>query len=139
MTEALATPAHLLRDRLMSSRIARDFIRSRTAGVAAVVFFALVVLAVLAPFITLQNPYDLSQLNLLDARLAPMERGFDGDLYLLGTDQQGRDMTSAILYCLRISFFLAIDSSVIALVFAPLPGRIAGRPGRGSGPLCCPL
>src|SRR3546814_19953134 len=95
MTDALVTRAHLLRDRLMSSRIARDFIRSRTAGVAAVVFFALVVLAVLAPFITLQNPYDLSQLTLLDARLAPMERGFDGDLSLLGTDPPGRDLTKA--------------------------------------------
>src|SRR3546814_4054965 len=126
MTEALATPAHLLRDRLMSSRIARDFIRSRTAGVAAVVFFALVVLAVLAPFITLQNPYDLSQLNLLDARLAPMERGFDGDLYLLGTDQQGRDMTSAIIYGLRISLFVAIVRSVIALVVGTLLGMLDG-------------
>src|SRR3546814_20066071 len=90
MTDALVTRPHLLRGRLMRSRIAQDFIRSRTAGFAAVIFFALVVLAVLAPFITLQNPYDLSQLNLIDARLAPMERGFDGDLYLLGTDQQGR-------------------------------------------------
>src|SRR3546814_20625976 len=110
MTDALVTRPHLLRGRLMRSRIAQDFIRSRTAGFAAVIFFALVVLAVLAPFITLQNPYDLSPLHLLDARLEPMERVFYGDLFLLGPHQQGRDMTTAIIYGLRIHLFLAIVS-----------------------------
>src|SRR3546814_6250947 len=58
-----------------------------------------------------------------------MDRGFDGDLYLLGTDQQGRDMTSAIIYGLRISFFVAIVSSVIALVVGTLLGMLAGLAG----------
>src|SRR3546814_20546534 len=58
-----------------------------------------------------------------------MDRGFDGDLYLLGTDQQGRDMTSAIIYGLRISLFVAIVSSVIALVVGTLLGMLAGLAG----------
>lgn len=77
-------------------------------GVLAV----LVAAALAAPLVAPQDPYDLAALNLLDGRLPPLERGADGAFYLLGTDDQGRDMLSAILYGLRTS--LAVGAGAVA-------------------------
>src|SRR5881396_2491270 len=85
-------------------RLAADFFASRTAvfGLAALV--VLVLAALLAPWITPQNPYDLLQLDVMDARLAPGTANGAGTYrYWLGTDGQGRDILSGILYGLRIS------------------------------------
>src|SRR6266545_5131124 len=79
-------------------RIFGEFAESRVA-VAALVFVALlVVLAILAPLVAPQNPYDLAQLSIMDNKLPPLSLGFSGQLYLLGTDDQGRDMLSAIIF-----------------------------------------
>jgi peptide/nickel transport system permease protein len=86
-------------------------------------------LAILAPWLTPQNPYDLSQLSILDNKLPPGSRGFAGQLYLLGTDDQGRDMISAILYGLRLSLFVGIAATAIALVIGASIGVIAAYLG----------
>lgn len=84
---------------------------------AALVLLGLLVLAAtLAPWIAPQNPYDLAQLSLLDSRLAPLARSSAGAIRWLGTDDQGRDMLSAILYGLRTS--LAVGLASTALAFA---------------------
>ena len=71
----------------------------------ALVLLALLALAaVLAPWIAPQNPYDLAQLQLADSRLPPLAHAASGAVRWLGTDDQGRDMLSAILYGLRTSF-----------------------------------
>ena len=75
----------------------REFAESRTAVVALAVVVLLIGVALLAPLIVPQNPYDLTQLSIMDNKLPPLTRGLDGMLYLLGTDDQGRDMLSAIL------------------------------------------
>jgi len=73
--------------------------RKNPVAVAALVLVVmLIALAVLAPWITPQNPYDLSQLSIMDNKLPPGSRGIAGELYLLGTDDQGRDMLSAIMF-----------------------------------------
>ena len=77
---------------------------------------ALALAAVLAPWIAPQNPYDLAQLQLVDSRLPPLARSAEGAVRWLGTDDQGRDMLSAILYGLRTS--LAVGLSSAALAFA---------------------
>jgi len=83
----------------------------------ALVLLALLALAAgLAPWIAPQNPYDLAQLQLVDSRLPPLARAADGALRWLGTDDQGRDMLSAILYGLRTS--LAVGVASTALGFA---------------------
>ena len=94
-------------------RVWSDFAQSRVA-LAGLVVLALVALAALcAPWITPQNPYDLMQLDVLDARLRPGSRsGEAGYLYLLGTDGQGRDLYSAIIYGLRISLLVGVGSAV---------------------------
>ena len=112
----------------------QHYARARLALGAAVVLAAVIAGAVLAPLVAPQNPYDLASLNLLDDRLPPLTRGADGLPYLLGTDDQGRDMLSAILYGLRTSLlvgfaatgFAAVTGTVLGLTAAWKGGRVDG-------------
>ena len=112
----------------------RSYVRAPLAFGAVVVLAAIVAGAVLAPLVAPQNPYDLSSLNLLDGQVPPLTRGADGFLYLLGSDDQGRDMLSAILYGLRTSLlvgfaatgFAAVTGTVLGLVAAWKGGRVDG-------------
>ncbi|WP_219436603.1 ABC transporter permease [Roseovarius mucosus] len=83
-------------------------------------------IALIGPWLTPQNPYDLASINLLDNRLPPGSEGIDGYTYWLGTDGQGRDMTSAIIYGLRTSICIGVTASTIALVLGTALGLIAG-------------
>jgi len=99
-----------------AKRIAAEFASSRTALAALTLLGTVLLAAVLAPWISPQNPYDLAQLQLLDSRLPPLARSGQGAVHWLGTDDQGRDMLSAILYGLRTS--LAVGLASTALGFA---------------------
>ncbi|MBX6425963.1 MAG: ABC transporter permease [Variibacter sp.] len=101
------------------------FAESRVAVGALGVAALLILVAALAPWITPQNPYDLTQLSIMDNMLAPGSRGFDGRLYLLGTDDQGRDMLSAIVYGLRLSLVVGIVATAIALAIGAAVGIVA--------------
>ena len=101
------------------------FVSSPVALVASVVFLTIVVMAVLAPWIALQDPYDLTAIDIMDARLAPGAEGWAGTWYPLGTDRQGRDMYSAILHGLRTSLIVASTSGVIALAIGITVGLSA--------------
>jgi peptide/nickel transport system permease protein len=98
-----AIPTATPRPETRFARAWSEFSESRVAVAALVVVVVLVGLALLAPFVSPQNPYDLTQLSIMDNLLAPGARSLDGRLYLLGTDDQGRDLLSAILYGLRLS------------------------------------
>jgi peptide/nickel transport system permease protein len=102
-----------------------EFAESRTAVVALGVVVLLIGLALLAPLIVPQNPYDLTQLSIMDNKLPPLTRGLDGTLYLLGTDDQGRDMLSAILYGLRLSLYVSVVATAIALAIGTVAGIVA--------------
>jgi peptide/nickel transport system permease protein len=103
----------------------REFAESRTAVVALVIVVLLIGVALLAPLIVPQNPYDLTQLSIMDNKLPPLTRGLDGMLYLLGTDDQGRDMLSAILYGLRLSLYVSVVATAIALALGTGTGIVA--------------
>jgi peptide/nickel transport system permease protein len=107
-------------------RIAADFAASKLA-LAGLALFALIVLcAVFAPLISPQNPYDLAQLDVLDSRLEPGARSGDGKLlFWLGTDDQGRDMLSAIFYGLRISIGVGVVATLCALAIGTSLGLAA--------------
>ncbi len=107
-------------------RIAADFAASRIA-LAGLALFALIVLcALFAPLISPQNPYDLAQLDVLDSRLEPGARSGDGKLlFWLGTDDQGRDMLSAIFYGLRISIGVGVAATLCALAIGTSLGLAA--------------
>jgi peptide/nickel transport system permease protein len=85
--------------------------------------------ALLAPWITPQNPYDLGNLNLRDARRPPGFVGSGGYEHWLGTDAQGRDLYSAILYGLRISLQMGIAAGAVALTIGTTLGILAAHAG----------
>ncbi|MFJ1299894.1 ABC transporter permease [Pseudomonadota bacterium AL_CKDN230030165-1A_HGKHYDSX7] len=89
----------------------------------------LIVFVMVAPYFAPQNPYDLANLNLLDGRLPPRSPMMDGGFYWLGTDDQGRDMLSAILYGLRISLMVGLTAVVLATAIGSLVGLIAAYVG----------
>ena len=90
----------------------------------------LILAAALAPWIAPQNPYDLLQIDVLDARLTPGSmNGLDTFHYWLGTDGQGRDLLSGILYGLRISLVVGVGSALIAGVVGTLLGLLAAYAG----------
>ncbi|CDN52138.1 ABC transporter permease [Neorhizobium galegae] len=96
-------------------------------GIFLVLVFILA--AVLAPLIAPQNPYDLSQLDILDGRLPPGSQSTNGMVYLIGTDDQGRDLLSAIFYGLRTSILVGISSAAIALVIGASIGLVSAYTG----------
>ena len=107
------------------ARFVADYCSNWISVAALAVVFVLIVLSLLAPFIAPQNPYDLSQISIFDNMLAPGERSMEGKLYLLGTDDQGRDMLSAMFYGLKLSFFVGIVSTVVALAIGVALGITA--------------
>ena len=131
-TAATATPAapQALRRESPWRRMAADFFASRTAVFGLVLLGILVLAAVFAPLVTPQNPYDLLQLDVMDARLAPGTPSGTGTYsYWLGTDGQGRDIFSGILYGLRISLSVGVGSALIAGVIGSLLGLLAAYSG----------
>src|SRR6266851_3655254 len=107
----------------------REFCASRVAVAALGLVVLLIVLAVFAPWIAPQNPYDLSQLSIMDNKLPPGSRGLAGELYVLGTDDQGRDMLSAIIYGLRLSLFVGVVATAVALLIGTSVGIVAAYVG----------
>ncbi|MFZ6710286.1 ABC transporter permease [Undibacterium sp. TC9W] len=111
-------------------RFLRDFFASRIASLGSLILLLLVLLAIFAPLISPQNPYDLMALDVMDSRLEPGKLSADGKhSFLLGTDEQGRDMLSAIFYGLRISLIVGFSSTVIALAIGLSLGLLAGYLG----------
>ncbi|MFN7757711.1 MAG: ABC transporter permease [Betaproteobacteria bacterium] len=111
-------------------RFCAQFAESRLALVGLAMLVAVVLVALLAPVISPQNPYDLGKLDLMDARLPPGEPAAGGGMtYLLGTDGQGRDMLSAIFYGLRVSLYVGVASGVIALTLGAVLGVLAAYVG----------
>jgi peptide/nickel transport system permease protein len=107
-------------------RIAADFADSPLALAGLALFLAILAVAVLAPVISPQNPYDLAQLDVLDSRLEPGARSGDGkQVFWLGTDDQGRDMLSAIFYGLRISLGVGVSATLCALALGLTLGLAA--------------
>ena len=106
-------------------RIASDFVASPVAVVGLAVFCLIVLVALFAPLISPQNPYDLAQLDVMDGRLPPRSPTANGGTFWLGTDDQGRDMLSAIFYGLRISLVVGVTSTVLALAIGLSMGLIA--------------
>jgi len=110
-------------------RLASDFFESPVAAAAFFAFSLIVFMALFAPWLAPQNPYDLATVTVMDARLAPGERGSAGFVMWLGADGAGRDMWSAILYGLRISLGVGIASGIIALAIGTAIGLFAAYRG----------
>ncbi|AMO23643.1 ABC transporter permease [Ramlibacter solisilvae] len=108
------------------------FRQDRIATVAAIILLAIVSVALLAPWVSPQNPYDLQQLDIMDSNLPPWSAsGAGSHFYVLGTDEQGRDLLSAILYGLRISIGVGLASGAIACTIGTLLGVFSAYRGGG--------
>lgn len=110
-------------------RIAGDFASDPIAMAGLAVLCGIVAAALLAPLISPQNPYDLAQLDVMEGRLPPGSPTAHGGVYWLGTDDQGRDMLSAILYGLRISLGVGVVATSFALVIGLVMGLTAASMG----------
>ena len=106
-------------------RVASDFFENPVAVFGLGLLLMVVAAAIFAPLISPQNPYDLAQLDVMDSKLPPGSKAPTGGTFWLGTDDQGRDMLSAIFYGLRISLMVGAVSTVLALVIGLTMGLTA--------------
>ncbi len=107
-------------------RVVKEFVEDPVAVIGLALFVLVALIAIFAPWLAPQNPYDLAQLDIMDGGLPPGEVSFGtGMTYWLGTDQQGRDMVSAIMYGLRISLFVASVSLGLAITIGTIVGVTA--------------
>lgn len=112
--------------RWLDSDIAYSFRTSPVAIVAALIAFVCLFCAVFAPWVAPHNPLDLTTLELSNARLPPAWQA-DGNLsFVLGTDDQGRDILSALMYGARISLAVGLASVVLSVFIGVALGLLAG-------------
>ena len=112
--------------RIRQSDIWWSFTHSKLAIFSAILLALLILTAVFAPWIAPQNPYDGAALDMWKAELPPVWQEGGEWPYLLGTDTQGRDMLSAILYGTRISIVIGIASVAVSLLIGMSAGLVAG-------------
>jgi peptide/nickel transport system permease protein len=112
--------------RWLDSDVGHSFRTSPTAIVAAVMAFACIFCAVFAPWVAPHNPFDLATLELSNARLPPAWSEGGSTHFLLGTDDQGRDILSAIMYGARISLAVGLASVVLSVLIGVSLGLLAG-------------
>jgi peptide/nickel transport system permease protein len=115
--------------RVLDSDIFYSFRRSRMTMIAAVVTALFFLLAIFAPVLSVQNPFDPAQLQLMNSRISPLWTADGQSPFLLGTDEQGRDVLSAILYGLRISLTVGVLGMLLAATIGITLGLIAGYVG----------
>ena len=115
--------------RLIDSDLFYSF-RRRPGVVVATTLVAIIVLsAVFAPWVAPHNPFDLKTLNLLDAFTPPAFTGKGNPQYFLGTDDQGRDVLSAIIFGSRMSLLVGLLATLLAMVIGVTLGLISGYAG----------
>ncbi len=113
LSDSTSPPPGLMR-RFLQSDLFYSFRRSKLTMVAAAVTLIFFLIAIFAPLLAAQNPFDPAQLQLMNSRISPLWTAGGKTPFLLGTDEQGRDVLSAILYGLRIS----LTVGVLGVLFA---------------------
>jgi peptide/nickel transport system permease protein len=126
-----AAPAAPRKDKVETPfrRFVSEFAESKIALGGLIVFTIIALVAIFASVIAPQNPYDLAQLDIMDGRMEPGTVGGAGFTYWLGTDDQGRDMMSGIMYGLRISLTVGAGSALIACMVGASLGLLAAYAG----------
>ena len=112
--------------RILASDFVFDFTRAPLAMLAAAVVLFLFIIAILAPLVAPTNPFDPASLNLMNGFTPPMTPNmFTGQSFVMGTDDQGRDLLSAIIYGLRVSLFVGVMSVLLAMGIGVSLGLVA--------------
>ena len=116
--------------RILASDFVFDFTRAPLAMLAAAVVLFLFIIAILAPLVAPTNPFDPASLNLMNGFTPPMTPNmFTGQSFVMGTDDQGRDLLSAIIYGLRVSLFVGVMSVLLAMGIGVSLGLVSGYVG----------
>ncbi len=115
--------------RFLDSDLLHSFLSSKVTILAAIVTVTLMLSALFAPLIAPFNPFDLAQISIMDARIPPIGMEWSDPRYLLGTDDQGRDLLSGILYGMRISLAVGFLSVAFAAILGITLGLISGYVG----------
>jgi peptide/nickel transport system permease protein len=115
--------------RFLDGDVWYSFKHSPTAILAAVIAAVCIFCSLFAPWVAPYNPFDLATLNLSDARLPPAWSEGGSRAYLLGTDDQGRDILSALMYGARISLLVGLASVVLSVVVGVSLGLLSGFVG----------
>ncbi|MGB2199941.1 MAG: ABC transporter permease [Pseudooceanicola atlanticus] len=116
--------------RAVNSDLFHSFRGNPVAVVSAIVVLVLILSAVFAPLIAPHDPFNPATLNLMNGFTPPGEaNAFTGDFFVLGTDDQGRDVFSTIIYGMRISLFVGFSAVMFAMVLGVILGLIAGYVG----------
>src|ERR1700694_1094706 len=115
--------------RAVESDVCYSFRRSRLTMVAAAITVLFFLLAIFASVLAVQNPFDPAQLQLMNSRISPLWTADGQSPFLLGTDEQGRDVFSAILYGLRISLAVGVLGVLLSGTLGIVLGLIAGYVG----------
>ena len=115
--------------RLRDSDMWWSFRRSPLVVAASIVTLIYFLAALLAPWVAPYDPFDVKSLNLMDAFTPPAWREGGDARHLLGTDNQGRDVLSAILYGSRVSLMIGLAAIVLSVVTGVLLGLLAGFRG----------
>ncbi len=130
MSDQTSTAPQSRLAKAMDSDFVYNFRRSPVAIVSFFVVMLLVLSSAFAPLIAPHNPFDPSSLDLMNGFTAPMApNDFTGDVFWLGTDDQGRDVFSTILYGMRVSLFVGFAAVSFAMVLGITLGLVAGYVG----------
>jgi peptide/nickel transport system permease protein len=124
-----AAPARPAKEETPFARFRRSFAEDRVAMAGLWLFLVILALALAAPWIAPQNPYDLASVDLMDSKQPPGAQAGEGFTMWLGSDGVGRDLLSGILYGLRISLAVGALSGVIAASIGMSVGLIAAYAG----------
>ena len=122
VTPDIGSPPAGAMQRFLQSDLLYSFRRSNLTMVAAAITVLFFLVAIFAPLLAVQNPFDPAQLQLMNSRIPPLWSADGQSPFLLGTDEQGRDVLSAILYGLRIS----LTVGVLGVLFASTLGIVLG-------------
>src|SRR5690606_2283150 len=114
---------------LWDSDLAYAWRNSNIAVLASVMLLLLLVGSVGADWVAPHNPFDLASINLIDALTPPIWMEGGNPLYLLGTDSQGRDLYSSLLYGMRVSLFIGVSSVILAMAMGVVLGLVSGYVG----------
>lgn len=115
--------------RFAASDLLYSYRRSPVTIVASIVAVTIILMALLAPWLAPYNPFNPATLNLMDGNTPPNSVSFSGRYFLLGTDNQGRDVLSTIMYGSRISLFVGFSATLFAMAVGVALGLTAGYVG----------
>lgn len=121
----MAGPLH----RMWDSDLAYAWRSSPVAVVASITLLLLLIGSLGAGWVAPHNPFDLATINLIDALTPPIWMDNGNPLYLLGTDSQGRDLFSSLLYGMRVSLFIGLASVLLAMLIGIVLGLVSGYVG----------